>query len=331
MALLVTPKQLARTSDLYHQLAVMLGAGVDILQALRHLRAGVADARVHVLLGTVLESVEQGTTFVEAFSAMRGRLPEFDFALIAAGEQSGRLDICLHMLSAHYQHQSTLLARLMSGLAYPVMIVHLGVLLAPLPTLILKGDFGAYFLAVLTGLIPVYIVGFALAYALKETHSLRWRTVVEAVVRPIPVLGKARHEIALGRLAAAAEALLNAGVPVIRAWQLAAEACGSPRLLKEIGSWPPHLEQGVMPSELIRKSKLFPSVFQGLYHTAELSGAIDTTLSRLSRMLLEEGARKMEQVAAWLPRMIYGAVALMVAYRVVSFYAGYFSTLREVM
>ena len=98
------------------------------------------------------------------------------------------------------------------------------------------------------------------------------------------VLGTARQDLALARLAAALEALLNAGVPIIGAWELAATASGSPALRRSVEGWRPRLEQGSTPAELISESGQFPSVFSSLYHTGEISGQLDQTLNRIHTM-----------------------------------------------
>jgi type II secretory pathway component PulF len=61
--------------------------------------------------------------------------------------------------------------------------------------------------------------------------------LVERTLRWVPILGKARQDLALARLAAALEALLNAGVPIIGAWELAATASGSPALRRTVLTW----------------------------------------------------------------------------------------------
>jgi type II secretory pathway component PulF len=154
---------------------------------------------------------------------------------------------------------------------------------------------------------------------------------LERLFHPIPVLGTARRELALGRLAAALEALLNAGVPIIGAWELAATASGSPALRRSVVSWRPQLDGGSTPSELVSSSELFPSVFANLYHTGEISGQLDQTLMRLHLLYEEEGLRRMRIVATWTPRLIYFGIMLFCAFKIITFYLGYFNQLQNVM
>ncbi|MEI8257349.1 MAG: Crp/Fnr family transcriptional regulator, partial [Deltaproteobacteria bacterium] len=51
-------------------------------------------------------------------------------------------------------------------------------------------------------LLPVYAIVAALIYAGQSKHGERWRAFVELALRPVPLLGTARHYLALARLAA---------------------------------------------------------------------------------------------------------------------------------
>jgi type II secretory pathway component PulF len=140
----------------------------------------------------------------------------------------------------------------------------------------------------------------------------------------VPVLGAGRQALALGRLAAALEALLNAGVGVLEAWELAGRASGSPALARTVISWRSRLLAGSTPAELVRESGRFPELFANQYATGEVSGKLDDSLRRLHRYYDDEGTHKLQTLAQWAPRVFYLIVALLIAYRIVKFYAGYF-------
>ena len=113
----------------------------------------------------------------------------------------------------------------------------------------------------------------------------------------------------LSRLAAALEALLNAGVTIIQAWEMAATASGSPAILKAVLAWKPQVEAGQTPSEAVNASSQFPELFANLYHSGEISGQLDDSLRRLRDYYQEEGTRKLHLLAQWVPRFIYFVVA----------------------
>jgi type II secretory pathway component PulF len=66
-----------------------------------------------------------------------------------------------------------------------------------------------------------------------------------------------------------------------------------------------------------------------MYHTGEITGQLDQTLDRLHRLYQEEATRKLRALAAWTPKLIYFGIMLMIAWRVISFWSGYFNTLND--
>ena len=240
-----------------------------------------------------------------------GWLPAFDLALIEAGERSGRIDACFRLLADYYEERARLMRQIIGDLIYPVFVFHLAVFVAALLEFVWSGP---WLLVVLGGLIPIYAVTVFLLYAGQDRHNEAWRAKVESVSRFIPVLGTARHYLALSRLAAALEALLNAGVNIFAAWELAATASGSPVLRRTVLAWKPRLVAGQTPSELVRLCPQFPSTFASLYAGGEVSGKLDDSLRQLHRLYNEEGARKLHLVSKWVPQLVYLGVALLVAY-----------------
>jgi type II secretory pathway component PulF len=142
--------------------------------------------------------------------------------------------------------------------------------------------------------------------------------------RLVPILGPARRNLALARLSLGLEALLSAGVLVVEAWQLAAAASGSPALRREVATWGPYLESGETPAEIMSRSREFPELYTSQYQSGEVSGRLEETLSGLYRYHQEEGLQQMKTFAQVTSRGIYFVMVLVVAYLVVTYWAGYF-------
>jgi type II secretory pathway component PulF len=145
----------------------------------------------------------------------------------------------------------------------------------------------------------------------------------------VPMLGTARRELALARLAAALEALLSAGVTVIEAWDMAVLASGSPALRRAVARWQPQVRAGKTPGEAVSEASVFPELFANLYRTGEISGQLDDSLRNLHRHYQEEGTRKLHLVAQWSPRLAYLVIMLLIAWRIVHFYLGYFQQVND--
>jgi type IV pilus assembly protein PilC len=332
MPLIITPGQLRLRSELYHQLGVTISAGLTVPQALEHLQSNPPARSMRPMLAQWQANLREGHPVVESLRRLGNWMPSFDLALLEAGEQSGRLDACFKLLATYYQERAEMVRQVISDLMYPLFIFHFAVVIFAFMNFLKPGGTALMFATTVFGVfVPLYGGAFFLIYACQGRRGERWRAAIEQILRPIPLLGTARRDMALARLAAALEALLNAGVGIIGAWELAATASGSPAFQRAVHAWRAPLEQGATPSQLVSESPQFPDIFRNLYHTAEVSGQLDQTLGRLHKLYQEEGSRKMHMVAQWSPRMIYFGICIFVGYKIVASYADYFHQIDQIM
>jgi type II secretory pathway component PulF len=329
MSLLITPRQYSQRAELYHQLSQLTAAGIGLSQAIELQQRTPPSRSFREPLSVVSQRLIMGSTFAEAMQSTGRWLPAFDGALLHAGEQSGRLPATFKLLARHYESNAALLQKTISSLIYPVLVFHMAVFIGPLPELFRSWNLFAYAAKTLTVLIPIYAVVFCLVYSLQGRHGERWRSAVESVVRCIPIFGRARHNLALARLASALEALITAGVNIIEAWELAAAASGSPALRGAVSKWRLDVDAGMTPAEAVSNSNEFPSVFANIYNTGEVTGSLDDALRRLHMLYQSEGERQLKAVAEWTPKLIFLIVALVVAWQVIRFWTGYFSQIGD--
>jgi type II secretory pathway component PulF len=331
MRLTFAPRHLQRWSGFYQQLAQLVSAGVTLPAALDMIERGGVSPSDRPSVRRLLACLREGSSLSEGLLATGDWLPAFDIALLHAGEQSGRLPECFRLLSNHYAEQAQLARQTLGDLAYPLFLLHLAVFLFPLPQLVLSGRGAVYLASTLGVLAPLYLLVLGGVYLMQARHGQAWRAFVERLLHPLPLLGSGRRALALARLASALEALLNAGVTVIEAWQIAAAACGSPALRATVDQWVPGLRAGVTPGEAIRQSPIFPELFAHLYQTGEISGKLDESLRHLSRVYQEEGARQLRLLGQWAPRCFYLVVVAVVAFKIVQFWLGYFQQIGNVL
>lgn len=321
MTLIITPGQLKKRAELYHTLGVLLSAGLTIPKALEQLQSNPPSRSLRAPVALLRRFLLDGASVGDAVAQMGGWMPAFDVALVNAGDHSGRLDACFKLLAGYYEERSQLAGKMISDLLYPAFLFHFAVFVFAFMDFLKPGHGWMRFSFLVLGiLVPIYAAAGFLIFAGQGRHGEKWRSLVESILRPIPVLGAARRCLALARLAAALEALLNAGVIITSAWELAVAASGSPALGRAVRGWKEQVESGATPAEMIKQSPLFPEMFASLYATGEISGQLDETLGRLHRHYQEEGSRKMRAIVEWTPKLIYYIVMLSIAWYIVSFY-----------
>jgi type IV pilus assembly protein PilC len=328
MPFIVTPRQFNQRAELYHQLGQLTSAGLGLVQAIGQVQRNPSARSFREPLQRLLDGLAQGYTFTEA-AQLAAWLPAFDLALLEAGERSGRLDACFRLLADYYNDRARVARQVLGDLAYPVFLFHMAIFLFPFAQFFVSGNWHVYLVKTLGVLIPIYILVAIIIYSMQSKHGESWRARMESLLRPIPILGKARHFLALSRLAAALEALISAGVSMAESWNLAASASGSPALRRTVLTWKSQLAAGQTPSEIVMACPQFPETFSSLYASGEVSGKLDDSLRQLQRVYSEEGTRKLHAFAQWAPRLLYFMVALLIAYKVVQFWEGYFNNINK--
>ena len=132
MPLVLTPRHLTQRAELYQQLASLIAAGVGLISAVEMLRDSPPSRALRQPLAHLVQQLNDGAAFSEALATLgRGWLPAFDVALIEAGQNSGRLDVCFRFLSEYYNERARLARQVLSELMYPVFILHFAILIFP--------------------------------------------------------------------------------------------------------------------------------------------------------------------------------------------------------
>ena len=196
MSFTVTPRQFAQRAEFYHQLAQLTSAGIGLLQALEQLKRNPPARSYREPIQRLLTELEQGRTFAGSLQQLDAWLPEFDIALIDAGERSGRLDACFRLLADYYNDRARITKQMISQLIYPVGLIHLAALVFIVVLPFAKSQFNASLILLCAKaalvLAPLYLGTAFIIYATQSRHGEKWRALIETLVRRIPLLGKAQ-------------------------------------------------------------------------------------------------------------------------------------------
>jgi type IV pilus assembly protein PilC len=335
MSLIVTPGQINRRAQLYDQLGSMITAGVPLVKALELASRNNSLRASKKTILALVSHLQEGHTFSDSMTKVQGWLPEFDVALLSVGEESGRLDTSFKLLGRYYESRAKIIRDTISGLIVTVMTLNVFLLVFPLGFLIgfAQGIMNNNFAQCLPFIIEkiaifggLYGIVFLLIFACQGNRGEVWRALVESIFRMVPMLRTAIKYLALARLASALDALMNAGVSVIKSWKLASAACGSPHLKREIVAWTPKLETGATPADMVNHIHYFPEMFRNLYSSAEISGKLDETLVRLHNYYEEEGFHTLRMFTRILNGLIYGSVVVLVGFNIIRFWMNYYAT-----
>jgi type II secretory pathway component PulF len=192
-----------------------------------------------------------------------GTQTAFETALVRLGEESGKLEECVRLLSEYFAAEDRMMRKLLARAAYPMFLVLFSVVFGPLP-LVFQGRTGAYLVLAGGALALVALFGGAALMAV-----LRW------------YLDQPKY--VLGRLLRSLTFAIEAGLPLGKAAQLAADATGDSAVIAHVRS---QSRQG--------GSRPLTATFAGCPHVtapalaamevAEQTGDYDNSLRRLAEL-----------------------------------------------
>ncbi len=230
-------------ADLMRDLATMLGAGQDLNNALRDVEATSPSPRIRRLLGTVRGAVRDGCPLSVSLGRHPGSFGRLHIGLVHAGEAGGQLSTALSGLAELLERQRHLASTIRSAMIYPGLllaasIVSVGLLLTHvLPQFVPMFEQSGVRLPPSTQALidlgdavtkygpfaaPLILIAVLLGRALLRRPGPR-RLADLALLRA-PLLGGLQREVIAARFTRVFGTLLQNGVPLIAALEVARES-----------------------------------------------------------------------------------------------------------
>jgi type II secretory pathway component PulF len=314
----------------YSQLASLTRAGVTIPSAVRDSLGLPLAAREKLA-----DWLEVGGDPREVWPSLGREVDEADALMLAAGQLSGRFpDVCEELAERH-RTRARLRTKLFLGALYPLFLIHAVAVLAPfirnvdfsgkessgtLSSILISGAFGAC-----RNLVILWAFAGLVWFLLARFPNMR-----VTLLRVIPLWSGASRHAALATFAGTLASLLRAGVGIGQAWGFAGKVSADPRLVAASAKIAVAVdERAEPPGKLLRDMGEFPEDFRALYLTGERTGKLEERLDELRAKHEAVAVARATTAAFVYPVLLTVLAMLLVAARVVSFWAKYFEELMK--
>lgn len=315
---LFRPISLRALAYFYRQLATMEDSGLTPAAAISTVQEQFSNAEFQGILGTILTGVEEGRSISEGMEKFPHVFTPFQSSLVRAGETGGTLSESYRRLADHLERAAQIRERLLLSLIYPVLILHVGVIILSFVTFLRSGLGPALLFGLLT-LGPIYLVTLGITLVHRR---LRMNEGWDLLIFRIPWVGPVRKKLCLVNFTRTLGALLEGGVNVTLALEQAGDACGSASIRREALRASELLEGGRGLAEAFVASLIFPPIILQMIDVGEKSGRIPETLSKTSEVLEDEATHAIAVLTKVLPLAIFLLIAGFLAFWIISFYAG---------
>jgi len=304
----------------YHNLSIMLDAGVPLLRSLNTVGSGL-DLRLRRDFLKLAESASKGNPLAETMAQSPKIFDPVDVMLIKAAETSGSLPDSFKLLSQWHESSQRIRKKILSGMALPILLIHATAFLAPFPGFALGGwQIELYLISVVKILSLFYIPAAIIFVILRMTPKTGLlRRLLDHLTLKIPLLGRAVYKLALSRYCWVFHMLIKAGVPITDCAEKAAAAAGNAVVTDLVKPAVASTKAGRPVSDGL--STELPLDFLDIWRIGEEVGKLDDVTKRLADNNAEAAEFWLNEFARWLPRLVYFLVCLLMIYYIFYFYS----------
>lgn len=313
------------------QLASLLSAGITVVRSLDMLYQQVESKQSKKCVGEIYEAIQSGRTISEAFKDQKAVLPSIMVSMVAAGEESGRLDEIMASLAEYFQKQSKLKNKVSAALVYPKILfvlticITVGLLTFLVPGIAqtikdLGGDLPALTKAVMAisdSMVHywwVYVIVVVSAVVLFKSwkNSEKGHYQWDALMLKMPIVGKATKMNAAARFTSTVSTLLKSGISVLQAVEITGSSLDNVVLEKKLSEARLDIRKGTALSKAIKPITEFPPMIYAMTAIGEESGTLDNILEKASLFFEDEADSATAKMTAAIEPIMLIVMAILV-------------------
>ena len=291
------------------ELASLLGAGLNLVEALQTLAEKDPHGERREVLGALLESIRRGEPFSQSVAAQPRHFPPLYVATVKSAERTGSLREALGRYIAYQEEIERVKKKIVSATVYPAILAVVGALVlgflvfyvvprfakvyedmsSTLPffskALLAFGSFiGSYGWAV--GICFLALLAFCVIAFSKP----QIRMALNLRVWKLPAIGERMKVYQLARLYRTTGMLLDAGIPAARALAMTRELLAA-HLRPQLDASEKQIRQGLRMSAALAAAGLATPVAARMMAVGERGGEMGRMLAEIARFHDDEVAR----------------------------------------
>lgn len=287
--------------DFTRQLAIMLNAGLTLVDCFSILEKQVTKETMVVVIQNIQKDVLAGSTFSATLQKYPEHFPNLYIALVKSGEASGKLSEILLRLADNLEKQREFQSKIKSALTYPV-IVFLGMIgimfvmiTFVIPKLLnlykdfnIELPFTTQILIVVSSFLsqfwPLVIIAVIAAYKFVERYlkTDAGKLVLDTILLKLPVFGKIVSISSLVDATRTLSILIGSGVSILDTLGIIIETTGNTLYRNAFRNILKSVEKGVSLGNAFNNENMFPPILVQMITVGEMTGKLDDTMMRIS-------------------------------------------------
>ena len=322
------------------QLAVMMKAGVPLLQSFDIVGRGHNNPSVSKLLNDIKTDVETGSSLATAFRRYPLYFDALFCNLVAAGEQAGILETLLDRLATYKEKIIAIKGKIKSALFYPISIIVVALVVTavimifvipvfkdlfkgfgadlPGPTLVVMA-ISDWMLANWWWLFPGVGGGiWFFFYTWKRSATLQ--RFMDRLALKVPVFGDVMRKACIARWCRTLATMFAAGVPLVESLDSVAGAAGNYVYYAATKQVQHEVSTGTGLTVAMTNCGEFPSMVLQMVAIGEESGSLDAMLGKVADFFEQEVDEAVESLSSLMEPMIMVVLGGLIGGIVVAMY-----------
>ncbi|WP_138202772.1 type II secretion system F family protein [Haloimpatiens lingqiaonensis] len=328
------------TRDLYifcRQFHTMINAGANIATCINTLKMQSSNVLMRKALNQVYEDIQKGITLSEALKKKEDIFPELLINMVETGEASGKLDLIMERMAAHYERENKINNKIKNAMIYPIILCVLSIGIVtflvtfimpifidmfqgsgvplPLPTrislAISSGIRKNWYIIIAVIAMIVFIVK---TYSKSENgklffHNLKLKNFLTKDMNT---------KIITARFTRTLSTLLYSGIPLIQSIEITAKVLGNKVVENRMEEVKNRVVKGENLSDSLKEVKLFPPMLMSMIKIGEESGALDDILDKTANFYDEELDAALKRMTAMMEPLMILIMGVIIGFIVIS-------------
>ena len=322
------------------QFAAVLRAGVPVIAALdmmatstenKTLRTAIEEAEVHV---------QKGGTLADALRLNKDVFPDMLSNMVAAGESSGKMEICFERMAAQFEKDGHIEGKIKSAMMYPIviLIVVTGVVILMLTSVIptfseMFKEMGAQLPKATQMLVNasdfltkrwyvVLLIAVALIVGIKLFSQTEFGQEFNGnAALKLPIFGNLNVKTAAATFSRTFATLLASGIPMVDAVEQTANVMKNKVIRDKLKDCKVQVMRGVPLSKPIKDMQIFPDMLSQMMHIGEETGNIEDMMEKVADFYEDEVDLATDALTSAMEPLIIVIMAVVVGSMVIAIYS----------
>ena len=321
------------------QFSAVIRAGVTIISALELMGDQIENKTLQRAVMDAKTYVEKGGTLADALRVNSEVFPPIMINMVAAGELSGNLEICLDRLTEHFEKDNALSAKIKGAMTYPIVVFIVMIIVVIVVMVMVIPNFSSMFAEMGTQLplatrimvaasnfiihkwwlLIIIVAAIVVGCKAFKRSSVGEQLFANMAIK-MPIFGNLTIKSACSRFARTMSTLMASGISMIDAVEQVAKMMDNKIIRDGLLDAKTQVAKGIPLSKPLKDMEMLPPMLSAMTKIGEETGDIEEMLSKVADYYDEEVEEATNKLTAAMETLIMVVLACIVGMIVAAVY-----------